>query len=93
VLVDAIDWNWSAPQVAKLAQVRSLVGVAMIDSYWLEEHVASVVQVRSDEVVAGTVSYCHWVQTVKAWQGSVIETRYWPAGQPYGSAIELAWTQ
>jgi hypothetical protein len=79
---DAIDWNWSAPQVVKLAQVRSLVGVATTDSYSLSEHVVGVTQVRSDEEVAGTVSYCHWVQAVKAWQGFVIETRYWPTGQP-----------
>jgi hypothetical protein len=87
VAVGAIDWNWSAPQVVRLAQVRSLVGVAIIDSYSLEEHVVSDVQVRSDEAVAATVSNCHWEQTVKTWQGSVIDTRYWPAGQPYGSAI------
>jgi hypothetical protein len=87
VAVDAIDGYWSAPQVVKLAQVRSLVGVARTDSYWLAVHVVRDAQVRSDEDVAATVSYCHWVQMVKAWQGSVIETRYWPAGQPYGSAI------
>jgi predicted ATP-dependent serine protease len=82
VVVDAIDWYWSELQVVKLAQVRSLVGVAMTASYWLAEHVVSAAQVRSDEDVAGTVSNCHWVQTVKAWQGSVIDTRYWPTGQP-----------
>jgi hypothetical protein len=87
VAVGAIDWYWPAPQVVKPAQVRSLVSVARTDSYWLAEHVVSAAQVRSDEDVAATISYCHWVQTVKAWQGSVIDTRYWPAGQPYGSTV------